>query len=137
MPAESSELERPAPQPDEDSQFYWDGLTARRLLVQQCARCRRHRFPPLPACPSCGTPGGTVVELEPRGTVYSWIVVHRAFTPAFGGDVPYVVAVIEVADGCRVAARLAASEPLTAGQAVTGEYVDHGTWTELRFRVTP
>ncbi len=99
-------LSAQAPNADADSQFYWDGLRAERLLVQRCAACGRHRFPPMPACPSCGVPGGDVVELEARGTVYSWVVVHRAFDQAFRDEVPYTIAVVELAAGCRVLARL-------------------------------
>ena len=29
-----------APVADPDSQFYWDGLRAQRLLVQRCGACR-------------------------------------------------------------------------------------------------
>jgi uncharacterized protein len=125
----------PAPAADGDSQFYWDGLRARRLLVQRCAHCGRHRFPPMPACPSCASPASEIVELEPRATIYSWIVVHRALDPAFQDQVPYVIAVVEVATGCRLLARLEHQEPIEAGQSATGWFVDHGPWTELRFRV--
>ena len=124
-----------APVADEDSQFYWDGLRERRLLVQRCTKCGRHRFPPMPACPSCGAPGGHVVEIEPQGTIYSWIVVHHAFAAAFRDDVPYVIAVIDLDEDCRFVTRLEHREPIRAGQAVRGRYVDHGSWTELRFRV--
>jgi uncharacterized protein len=124
-----------APAADPDSQFYWDGLRAQRLLVQRCAACGRHRFPPMPACPNCATPGGAVVEVEPRGTIYSWVVVHHAFAPAFERDVPYVIAVVELAEGCRLLTRLEHQEPIEAGQTVVGHYHDHGSWTELRFRV--
>jgi uncharacterized protein len=123
------------PAADADSQFYWDGLRANRLLVQHCTECGRHRFPPMPACPFCAAPGGEVVELEPRATIYSWVVVHRAFQPAFQPDVPYVIAVVELAAGCRLLARLEHQAPIAAGQEAVGRYVDHGSWTELRFRV--
>ena len=135
-PAPNPALPGAAPQADEDSQFYWDGLRDGRLLVQRCTECRSHRFPPMPACPSCAAPGGEIVELEPRGTIYSWIVVHRAFTPAFRDDVPYVVAVIDLPEGCRLVTRLEHRAPIQAGSPVVGTYFDHGTWTELRFRVT-
>jgi uncharacterized protein len=125
----------PAPAADGDSQFYWDGLRARRLLVQRCNHCGRHRFPPMPGCPTCAWPTSDVVEVEPRATIYSWIVVHRALTPAFQDEVPYVVAVVELAEGCRLLARLDHQEPIEVGQTAVGRYVDHASWTELRFRV--
>ena len=122
------------PVADEESAWFWDALREHRLLVQQCSSCRRYRFPPMPACPHCGTAGGEIVELEGRGTVYSWIVVHRAFNPAFASEVPYTVATVELAPGCRTVARIHASGPLAAGDVVDAVYVDHEGWTELRFR---
>lgn len=123
----------PAPVADEESRFYWDGLRAHRLLVQQCGTCARHRFPPMPACPHCGTPGGEVVELDGRGSVYSWIVVHRAFNAAFAADVPYTIATVELAPGCRTVARLDGVAAVTADLTVVARFVDHDGWTELRF----
>jgi uncharacterized OB-fold protein len=123
----------PVPVADDESRFYWDGLRAHRVLVEQCAACGRHRFPPMPACPHCGTPGGDVVELDGLGTVYSWIVVHRAFNEAFATEVPYTIAVVELAPGCRTVARTEGG--VTAGTAVEPFFVDHDGWTELRFRV--
>jgi uncharacterized OB-fold protein len=125
----------PVPVADDESRFYWDGLRAHRVLVEQCAACGRHRFPPMPACPHCGTPGGDIVELDGRGTVYSWIVVHRAFNEVFAPEVPYTIAVVELAPGCRTVARTEGG--VTAGTAVEPFFVDHDGWTELRFRVVP
>jgi hypothetical protein len=129
---------RAAPVADEESRFYWDGLLEHRILIQRCASCRKHRFPAMPACPHCGAPGGDVVELDGRATVYSWIVVHRAFNPAFADDVPYTVATVELAPGCRTVARVDAPPgAVGAGTTVEPGFVDHDGWTELRFRTAP
>jgi uncharacterized OB-fold protein len=122
-----------APVADEESAFYWNGLREHRILVQRCEVCGRHRFPPMPACPHCGASGGEIVELDGRATVYSWIVVRRAFNPAFASDVPYTVATVELAPGCRTVARLEAVDSVTAGDALVPAFVDYGNWTELRF----
>lgn len=121
-----------APIADEESRAYWEGLREGRLLVQQCGSCARHRFPPMPSCPWCGAPSGAAVEVAPRGTVYSWVVVHRALTPARADEVPYAVATVDLDAGCRVVARVEGTSELHAGLAVEGRFVDHGEWTELR-----
>jgi uncharacterized OB-fold protein len=123
----------PAPVADEESRFYWDGLREHRILVRRCGTCMRHRFPPMPACPHCGTPGGEIVELDGRGSVYSWIVVHRAFNAAFATDVPYTIATVELVPGCRTVARLDDVATVTADLTVVARFVDHEDWTELRF----
>ena len=124
------------PTVDPDSRFYWNGLRQHRLLVQRCPACGQYRFPPLPSCPTCGTPGGTVVEVAARGRVYSWIVVRRALVARDAAEVPYTVVVVELGAGCRVVARLESTGEISADQDVEGVYVDHDDWTELRFRPT-
>jgi uncharacterized OB-fold protein len=36
------------------------------------------------------------------GRLYTWTVVHRAMHPAFMGDVPYAVVVVELDEGPRI-----------------------------------
>ncbi len=129
----------PAPVVDEDSAFYWDGLRAHRLLLQRCehVECRRVRFPPMPGCPSCGGVDASIVEASGRGVVYSQVRVHRAFSDTFAADVPYVVATVELDEGCRIAARVEPQDRSVIGVAVEAFHHDHDEWTELRFRVVP
>jgi uncharacterized OB-fold protein len=69
--------------------------------------------------------------------VYSWITVHRALDAARADDLPYTIAAVELAEGCRVFARVeAAPDAIAADLAVTARYVDHDGWTELRFAPT-
>jgi hypothetical protein len=89
----------------------------------------------MPSCPYCGTEGGTDVEVPGTGTVYSWVGVHRAMTPAFAGEVPYTVATVDLDGGGRIFARVSPSGAVAIGVAVVPEFVDHDGWTELRFAV--
>jgi uncharacterized OB-fold protein len=42
------------------------------------------------------------VRLSGRGTIYSFIVVHRPQHPAFQDDAPYNVAIVELEEGIRL-----------------------------------
>ena len=44
---------KPLPEPTRDSKPYWDGLNEGRLLLQQCAACKRIRHYPRPVCDAC------------------------------------------------------------------------------------
>lgn len=121
-----------APRVDVDSASFWEALREHRIVLGACDACGRHRFPPMPSCPHCGTPGGSEVEVAGRGHVYSWVVVHRALTPAQADQVPYTIATVELPDGVRMLGRLD-GEP-AAGAPVEPHFVDHEDWTELRFR---
>jgi uncharacterized protein len=87
---------RPRPRADRDTKPFWDGCAARELRVQRCAQCSATRFPPGEFCPVCHSPQARWVTLPGTGTVQSFVVVHRAFDPAFGADVPYVVGLVRL-----------------------------------------
>ena len=125
----------PIPVPDEHSASFWEGLRRHQVVLQSCEHCGRRRFPPMPACPYCGTAGGVDVVVAGTGTVYSWVGVKRAMTPAFAGEVPYSVATVDLDGGGRVFARVTPSGDVAIGIAVLPEFVDHDSWTELRFRI--
>jgi uncharacterized OB-fold protein len=124
-----------APRSDVDSAPFWAGLGVHRIVLQRCEADGRLRFPPMPSCPHCGTPGGTEVEVSGDARIYSWVAVHRALTPAQESQVPYTIATVELPEGVRMVGRLD-GEP-GDGVAVSPVFVDHDDWTELRFEVQP
>ena len=121
-----------SPAADVDSAPWWDALREHRVVLQRCEVCSKRRFPRVPSCPWCGTPGGVDDEVDARGRVYSWIVVHRALTGTH--EVPYTVAVVELEGGPRLLGRLEGAPG--NGVEVEPFFVEHDDWTELRFRVT-
>jgi uncharacterized OB-fold protein len=122
----------PRPVPDEDSAKYWQKLSEHRIFLQACTACDRRRFPATPACPYCAHPTWRLEEVPGTGIVYSFIVVHRAFDPAFAAEVPYTVATVDLDGGGRVVARMGTTPAI--GARVSPDFVDHLDWTELRFR---
>ena len=143
MSDEAPASSRPAPVIDDDNAFFWQGLREHRLLIQRCLGCRRSRFPPLPACPECGDPRSAVEACAGRGSLYSWIVVHHAFSDAFNEDVPYTVGVVELEEGCRILARLELDgEIAAAGMPLEVHFREHARdasqgdrpWSEAYFR---
>ena len=122
------------PVPDADSAFYWAGLREHRILLQQCDACARFRFPPMPSCPYCASLQSSVRQAAGSGAVYSWIVVRRAFDPAFSADVQYMLASVDLDEGGRTVARLVGVDRPDFGLRVSAIFVDHAQWTELRFQ---
>lgn len=122
------------PAPDADSAFFWAGLREHKLLLQKCDACARFRFPPMPSCPYCASMKSSVHAAKGNGTVYSWIVVRRAFDPAFAADVPYILATVDFDEGGRTVGRLVGTETPAFGMRVSAAYADHPAWTELRFQ---
>ena len=132
-----------APVADRESAPFWDGLAARRIVVQACRACGRQRFPRMPSCPYCGQPGRTDVVVPGTGRVYSWVRVHRLLSAGAGagagddadeGELPYAVVTVTLDTGPRIVGRLEPADRAAVDLPVRPLFVDHGGWTELRFR---
>ncbi|HEX4579906.1 MAG TPA: OB-fold domain-containing protein [Candidatus Dormibacteraeota bacterium] len=125
------------PTPDPESAAYWAALREHRIVLQRCPSCERIRFPWMPGCPYCGSAlPALVVQVSGLGQVYSFVRVHRALTEATLGQVPYVVAVVQLDAGPRMVGRVAGgAERVRIADAVRPAFVDHQGWTELRFDV--
>ena len=53
-------------------------------------------------CPKCLALEHEWTALSGRGTIYSFIIVHRPQHPGFFNDVPYNVAIVELDEGIRM-----------------------------------
>ena len=126
----------PGPTTDQLSEPWWTALAEDRIVVQQCPECARRRVERLPSCPYCAAVGGDDVEVPGTGTVYSFVRVHRALTPAVVDEVPYCIATVDLDGGGRLFARVEPPEAVEIGLTVSPVFVDHDGWTELRFSPT-
>lgn len=122
------------PTPQVGTEFFWEGLHQRHLRLQLCCECGRLRFPPMPTCPYCSAATTELRTLSGRGSVYSYVVAHVAFLPAFEQELPYAIGLIGLEEGPRLPARIEDFEGIAIGDQVQAEFHDHGSWTELRFR---
>jgi uncharacterized OB-fold protein len=100
----SDEL-RPWPLPDADSAAFWQAAKEGELRLPRCAKCGRLIFYPRSVCPSCMSRDLSWESLSGAATIYSYAVVHKA-PPGFTDDVPYVVALVDLAEGARMMTRI-------------------------------
>ena len=101
MPDPTAEF-RPLPEATGLAATYLDGVRSGKLVLQHCGGCGQHWHYPRPVCPGCGSDDWKWVDADGRGTVHSFTVVHRAPTPALKHLTPYVLAMIDLAEGARV-----------------------------------
>ena len=90
------------PTPDVETQRFWDATREARLLIKQCRACGKHHFYPRPFCPTCWSEDVEWVEASGRATLYTWSIVHVNDLPPFPERVPYVAAVVDLAEGPRM-----------------------------------
>ncbi len=72
------------------------------LRLRRCNACREWCHVPRVTCPNCASTDWAWERVKGTGRLYTWTVVHRAMHPAFMGDVPYAVVVVELDEGPRL-----------------------------------
>jgi uncharacterized protein len=96
---------------DETTRPYWEGARQGQLVIQRCAKCGTFRWYPRPTCHACWSLDAEWASVSGRGTVYSYVVIHHAFSPAFRDDLPYIVVIVQLPEGVRVPATLKECAP--------------------------
>jgi uncharacterized OB-fold protein len=100
----------PLPVPTPISQPFWDAAKQHRLTLQRCPNghvfyyARSH-------CPKCLSNELTWFDASGKGTIYSYTVARRPTSPEFEQDVPYIIGVIELAEGPRMTSLVVEMDP--------------------------
>ena len=111
----------PAPLPtiDTDSAAYWQAAHEGYLGLPHCKSCNQYFFYPRAICPHCQSNDVETVKASGKGTIYTYTIVRRHPNPAFNARVPYVVALIDLAEGPRMMSAVRnAPEEVKIGAAV-------------------
>ncbi|WP_419995822.1 Zn-ribbon domain-containing OB-fold protein [Streptomyces boninensis] len=92
------------PEPDAFTRPWWDAAADELLLLRRCRAdaCGRAHHYPREFCPHCWSEDVTWEEASGAAELYTWSVVHMNDLPPFGERVPYVAAVVELAEGPRM-----------------------------------
>ena len=107
---------------DELTAGYFAGAARGELCIPRCDSCGRWCWYPEAACPACGGALAWTVTAG-RGALFSWVVVERAFLPAFAEMVPFVTALVALEEdpAVRIVTLLVEVDPsaLAADQPMT------------------
>jgi uncharacterized protein len=96
----------------EASAAFWEATRDRRLVLPWCVACDQAFWFPRELCPRCL---GSAIEWRPasgRGVVYAATVEHKpVMLPDVFGDQPYVIALVDLAEGVRMMANVVGCDP--------------------------
>lgn len=106
-----SAVAKPLPTVTPATEPFFAGARAGELRVQRCTACGELRFPARSRCSHCLATGAAWVPVSGRGEVYSFVVMHQVYHPAFAAEVPYTVAVIQLAEGPRMLTNVVGTPP--------------------------
>ncbi|MFE4963808.1 Zn-ribbon domain-containing OB-fold protein [Streptomyces sp. NPDC056660] len=109
---------------EEESRPFWDAAREGRFLVVRCAACGAVHHYPRPFCPSCWSENVEWEEASGRAILYTYSTVFVNDLPPFKERVPYVAAVVELAEGPKVMTNIVdcAPEDLAIGMRLEVAY---------------
>ena len=102
MTTARSEWNKPLPTIVGETRPYWEACRRGQLVIQHCASCGEYQFYPRGICAHCWSADVKWVEASGRGTVWTYTVTYQNRTPGFAEEVPYVLALVELAEGVKL-----------------------------------
>jgi uncharacterized OB-fold protein len=81
-----------APQPNPETQAFWDAAAEGRLLLKKCRACGEVHWYPRAVCPFCFSADTEWADASGKGAIYSYSVMRRA-------PVPYAIAYVTLDEG--------------------------------------
>jgi uncharacterized OB-fold protein len=124
------------PTPDLETQPYWDAAREGKLLIKRCSACGRAHFYPRPFCPHCWSDDVEWEQASGKATLYTFTIVRRNDLPPFPERVPYVAAVVDLAEGPRMMTNVEGcdADEVEIGMALTVAFRDEGDFSIPVFR---
>lgn len=87
------------PRPSPETAIYWNACRDHQLMIQKCSNCNHYQFYPRIICTVCMSPNVEWVKASGSGEIISFTIVRHPVSKAYAKEVPYVVALIELAEG--------------------------------------
>jgi uncharacterized OB-fold protein len=98
---------------------YLQNIQDEHFKAYKCTECGAVIAPPSGSCYSCGSSTMEWTEVSGKGKLVSFTVIHIS-PDEFVEEVPYYVAIVELAEGTRVSARLLGFDPLKPEEVKLG-----------------
>ena len=77
---------------------FWEACRQGRFLLHRCGVCGQCYWP-ASRCVQHGARDMAWIEASGRGVLYTYTVLHHAYTPEMKGRTPYVVGVVKLEEG--------------------------------------
>ncbi|MGO4385113.1 Zn-ribbon domain-containing OB-fold protein [Specibacter sp. RAF43] len=90
---------------------YWDAAAKGVLLLQRCGDCANLQHYPRSLCTNCWSEDLAWQAASGLGRVWTFTVVGIPGHAAWGSDVPYVLALVELDEGPRLMTNIVGCDP--------------------------
>lgn len=105
------DMTKPKPEVQPWSEKFWDGTKQGKLLIQTCKDCKAKIFYPRKYCPECWSDNLDWIEASGKAKVVTFTITRGMVEPKFMSDLPYVLAMVDLAEGIIMMTRIVGCEP--------------------------
>lgn len=105
------EMQKPAPVIQPWTKEFWKATKQGKLLIQHCDDCNANIFFPKKVCPECWSSRLIWMESSGKGHVCTFTTMLDMVEPKFMGDLPYVIAMVDLEEGIRMTTRIINCKP--------------------------
>ena len=102
---------KPSPVVSSVERPFWDAARKGELVLQKCLDCNKFIFYPRIFCPHCHSDALTWVKASGKGKVYTYTVVFSNPPSAFLQDIPFIIAIIKLAEGVQMLSNIVGCRP--------------------------
>ena len=117
---------KPLPKSDPTTAPFWESVKNEKMALQYSPKTGKYIFYPRGFDPAAFDSALEWREVKGTGVIHAFTIVYRHPNPAFQGDIPYVVAMIELDEGVRMMSNVigvpADPEHVKVGMAVEVVY---------------
>ena len=106
-----SSYTKPLPVPSKWSQPFWDGTKQHKLLFKKCSKCGNIDHPPYLYCTECWAEEHEWIKASGKGTLYAFTTVILGAPLPFTDDIPYTIAMVDLAEGPRMMSIIVDAKP--------------------------
>lgn len=100
------DTQKPTPVIQPWTEEFWKATRKGKLLIQHCNDCNSNIFFPKKVCPECWSENMGWIESSGKANVYTYTVMLDMVEPKFMGDLPYVIAMVDLDEGIRMTTRI-------------------------------
>lgn len=119
------------PTVEDDTREYWAAARDGTLLLARCGDCGHVHHYPRAHCPECWGENLETVEASGFATLYTYSTVYLNDLPPFAERVPYVAAMVDLAEGPRIMTNVVGCEPADLRIGMPLEVTGHRLTDEL------
>jgi uncharacterized protein len=103
---------------------YENAINENRIVGSRCNDCLRIFVPPRPVCRDCWSQNLQIEEVEARGKLVTWTVIHIS-PPSYMDMAPYILGIVELNNGENLTGIVLATESeLNVGTEVIAEFAE-------------